>query len=74
MLRAPAEEVNGLIDTDGGFLRRHGVSDFPKYSTVPGSSPWRTMPAQSPRFRSDRARRRGKEGGQHQASEPNSPL
>jgi hypothetical protein len=62
MLRAPAE-VNGLIDADGGFLRRHGVSDFSKYSVVPGALPRRIMLAQSPRFRCGRARRRGKEGG-----------
>jgi len=48
MLRAPAEEVNGLIDTDEDFLRRRGVSDFSKYSVVPGSSPRRIMPAQFP--------------------------
>ena len=48
MLRAPAEEVNGQIDTDRGFLRRYGVPDFSKYSVVPGSSPRRIMPAQFP--------------------------
>ena len=48
MLQAPAEEVNGLIDTDEDFLRRHGVSDFSKYSVVPGSSPRRIMPTEFP--------------------------
>jgi hypothetical protein len=48
MLRAPAEEVNGLIDTDEDFLCRHGVSGFSKYSVVPSSSPRRIMPAQFP--------------------------
>jgi hypothetical protein len=41
-------EVNGLIDTDEDFLRRHGVSDFSKYSVVTGSSPRRIMPAKFP--------------------------
>lgn len=49
MLRAPAESVNGLIDTDEDFLRRvEGVTDFSKYSVVPGSSPRRIMPAEFP--------------------------
>lgn len=48
MLRAPTEDVNGLIDTDEDFLRRHGVPEFSKYSVVPGSSPRRVMPAQFP--------------------------
>ena len=48
MLEAPAEEVNGLIDTDEDFLRRHGVSDFSKYNVVPGSNPRRIMPANFP--------------------------
>lgn len=48
MLRAPAEEVNGLIDTDEDFLRRHGVSDFSRYSVMPGASPRRIMPSKFP--------------------------
>lgn len=48
MLRAPAGEVNGLIDTDEDFLRRQGVSDFSKYSVVPRSTPRRIMPAKFP--------------------------
>ena len=40
--------MNGLIDTDEDFLRRHGVSDFSKYSVVRNSSPRRIMPAQFP--------------------------
>jgi hypothetical protein len=48
MLRAPAEEVNGLIDTDEDFLRRQGVSDFSRYSVVPGASPRRIMPSKFP--------------------------
>jgi hypothetical protein len=48
MLRAPAEEVNGLIDTDEDFLRRHGVSAFSRYSVVPGASPRRIMPSKFP--------------------------
>lgn len=49
MLRAPAESVNGLLDLDEDFLRtRCGVTDFSKYSVVPGATPRRIMPAKFP--------------------------
>ncbi|CAG7960090.1 unnamed protein product [Penicillium salamii] len=49
MLRAPHHVVNGLLDTDEDFLReRCGVSDFSKYSVIPGSTPRRIMPSQFP--------------------------
>lgn len=49
MLRAPAESVNGLLAVDEDFLRdRCGVTDFSKYSVVPGSTPRRIMPAKFP--------------------------
>lgn len=49
MLNAPAKTVNGLVELDEDFLRRHcGVSDFSKYSVVPGSSPRRIMPKDLP--------------------------
>ena len=48
MLKAPAEEVNGLIDTDEDFLRKRGVKDFSQYSVVPGSISRRIMPAEFP--------------------------
>lgn len=49
MLEAPAEVVNGLIDTDEDFLRCYkGVTDFSKYSLVLGSTPRRIMPAEFP--------------------------
>ena len=49
MLKAPAETVNGLLDTDEDFLReRCGVSDFSKYSVVPGANPRRIMPVKFP--------------------------
>ncbi|KAK7063680.1 putative Hydroxysteroid dehydrogenase-like protein 2 [Favolaschia claudopus] len=49
MLAAPATTVNGLLDTDEDFLRNHaGVSDFSRYSLVPGTSPRRIMPAEFP--------------------------
>lgn len=49
MLSAPTQRVNGLIDMDEDFLRSYaGVSDFSKYSLVPGSSPRRIMPAKFP--------------------------
>ncbi|CAI7676649.1 unnamed protein product [Penicillium discolor] len=49
MLRAPHQVVNGLLDTDEDFLREKcGVSDFSKYSIIPGSTPRRIMPANFP--------------------------
>jgi hypothetical protein len=49
MLRAPVEDVNGLIDLDEDFLRNHeGVTDFSKYSVVEGATPRRIMPAKFP--------------------------
>ncbi len=45
ILRAPADVVNGLLTTDEDFLRDHtGVTDFSKYSLVPGARPRRIMP------------------------------
>lgn len=49
MLRAPHKIVNGLLDTDEDFLRKKcGVSDFSKYSVIPGSTPRRIMPGNFP--------------------------
>ncbi|KAJ5355248.1 uncharacterized protein N7496_012460 [Penicillium cataractarum] len=49
MLRAPATQVNGLLDTDEDFLREKcGVTDFSQYSVIPGSTPRRIMPAKFP--------------------------
>lgn len=48
MLRAPVSTVNGLLDTDEDFLRKCGVTDFSKYSVIPGSTPRRIMPAEFP--------------------------
>ncbi|KAJ5971213.1 Short-chain dehydrogenase/reductase SDR [Penicillium vulpinum] len=49
MLRAPHQIVNGLLDTDEDFLREKcGVTDFSKYSVIPGSTPRRIMPANFP--------------------------
>ncbi|KAK4069994.1 uncharacterized protein Triagg1_6789 [Trichoderma aggressivum f. europaeum] len=49
ILRSPAEKVNGELVLDEDFLREHmGVTDFAKYSVVPGSSPRRIMPARLP--------------------------
>ncbi|KOS47974.1 hypothetical protein ACN38_g1094 [Penicillium nordicum] len=49
MLRAPHKVVNGLLDTDEDFLRKKcGVSDFSKYSVIPGSTPRRIMPDNFP--------------------------
>jgi len=52
MLKAPTSVVNGLLDLDEDFLRRHaGVTDFSKYSVVEGASPRRIMPAEFPDLR-----------------------
>lgn len=51
MLRAPAERVNGLVDTDEDFLRRecgYTEGDFEKYAVVQGSKPRRIMPRKFP--------------------------
>lgn len=49
MLQAPTKVVNGLLALDEDFLREHaGVTDFGKYSVVPGASPRRIMPAKFP--------------------------
>ncbi|KAM7202337.1 hypothetical protein V8F20_004504 [Naviculisporaceae sp. PSN 640] len=49
MLAAPARTVNGGLELDEDFLRQHaGVTDFSKYSVVPGSSPRRIMPVELP--------------------------
>lgn len=49
ILRTPASKVNGLITLDEDFLREyHGVTDFSKYSVVPGVEPRRIMPAKFP--------------------------
>ncbi|KAH0565819.1 hypothetical protein GP486_000788 [Trichoglossum hirsutum] len=52
MLRAPAAIVNGLIELDEDFLRKYaGVTDFSKYSVVPGYNPRRIMPVEFPDLR-----------------------
>ena len=51
MLRAPVEEVNGQLELDEDFLRKKGVTDFSKYSVVPGDKTRRIMPAEFPDLR-----------------------
>ena len=52
MMRAPAAKVSGELFLDEDYLREHaGVTDFSKYSVVPGSSPRRIMPVQLPDLR-----------------------
>lgn len=49
ILDSPAEKVNGLLTLDEDFLRQHqGVTDFSRYSVVPGSHPRRIMPQELP--------------------------
>ncbi|KAF1947337.1 NAD(P)-binding protein [Clathrospora elynae] len=51
MIRAPVEEVNGELLLDEDFLRSKGVSEFGKYSVVPGTRPRRIMPRVFPDLR-----------------------
>ncbi|GAP87533.1 putative short chain dehydrogenase [Rosellinia necatrix] len=49
MLRAPASSINGRLELDEDYLRNDaGVTDFSKYSVIPGTSPRRIMPAHLP--------------------------
>lgn len=48
MIDAPTAQVNGQLLLDEDFLRTTGVTDFVKYSLVPGSKPRRIMPAEFP--------------------------
>jgi hypothetical protein len=49
MLKAPAAVVNGQLELDEDFLRKHGgITDFSRYAVVPGASPRRIMPAALP--------------------------
>ncbi|KAI0200776.1 hypothetical protein F4808DRAFT_151702 [Astrocystis sublimbata] len=49
MLKAPADTINGRLELDEDYLRNDaGVTDFSKYSLIPGTSPRRIMPAQLP--------------------------
>ncbi|KAL2074842.1 hypothetical protein VTL71DRAFT_8621 [Oculimacula yallundae] len=49
MLKAPASQVNGLLELDEDYLRKYcGVTDFSKYSVVEGEVPRRIMPAEFP--------------------------
>ncbi|KAI1393736.1 short chain dehydrogenase family protein [Hypoxylon trugodes] len=51
VLRAPTSAVNGLLELDEDFLRSEvggKVTNFARYSVVPGSEPRRIMPAALP--------------------------
>ena len=48
-MNTPAHVVNGLLALDEDFLRDYcGVTDFSKYSVIPGSNPRRMMPKEMP--------------------------
>ncbi|KAK4650679.1 hypothetical protein QC762_709610 [Podospora pseudocomata] len=52
ILDAPAERVNGELLLDEDFLREErGVTDFGKYSLIPGANPKRIMPEVLPDLR-----------------------
>ncbi|KAK2685642.1 hypothetical protein QWA68_015688 [Fusarium oxysporum] len=48
MLRTPPEQISGCLELDEDFLRKKGVTDFSKYSVVPGANPRRMLPATLP--------------------------
>ncbi|KAF2467220.1 NAD(P)-binding protein [Lindgomyces ingoldianus] len=48
MLQAPVPSVNGCLELDEDFLRKTGVTDFEKYSIIPGARPRRIMPEEFP--------------------------
>ncbi|KAF2218358.1 putative Hydroxysteroid dehydrogenase-like protein 2 [Elsinoe ampelina] len=49
ILDSPPSVVNGKLELDEDFLRREkGITDFSKYSLVPGSTPRRIMPSRFP--------------------------
>ncbi|KAK4123580.1 NAD(P)-binding protein [Parathielavia appendiculata] len=49
LLKAPASLMNGQLELDEDFLKKHaGVTDFSKYAVVPGASPRRIMPTELP--------------------------
>ena len=62
MLDALPERMNGQLELDEDFLRDHcGITDFSKYSIIPGSEPRRIMPRKFPNLlveeQSDEGRR-----------------
>lgn len=48
ILKAAPQHVNGRCLVDEDFLRETGVTEFARYSVVPGSVPRRMMPARFP--------------------------
>ncbi|KAG8625811.1 hypothetical protein KVT40_006212 [Elsinoe batatas] len=49
ILDSPPSVINGKLEIDEDFLRREkGITDFSKYSLVPGSTPRRIMPSAFP--------------------------
>ncbi|KAL2155993.1 hypothetical protein VTH82DRAFT_737 [Thermothelomyces myriococcoides] len=49
ILQALAPAVNGQLELDEDFLRKQvGITDFSKYSVVPGATPRRIMPMELP--------------------------
>lgn len=51
-MKAPTEKVNGELVLDEDFLREvEEVTDFRKYSVVPGSNPRRIMPVDLPNLK-----------------------
>ncbi|KAF2157420.1 short chain dehydrogenase family protein [Myriangium duriaei CBS 260.36] len=49
ILELPPSRVNGKLEVDEDLLRREmGITDFSRYSLVPGSSPRRIMPSSFP--------------------------
>ncbi|EMD89724.1 hypothetical protein COCC4DRAFT_185776 [Bipolaris maydis ATCC 48331] len=51
IIKAPVQQVNGRLLLDEDFLRERGVTQFDRYSLVPGTTPRRIMPQEFPDLR-----------------------
>ncbi len=72
MLRAPAAAVNGKLELDEDFLRKHaGLTDFSSYSVVKGASPRRIMPVELPDLT---VKEQADEGSRYDSSKDKSKL
>lgn len=48
ILRSSPKDISGRLELDEDFLRTRGVTDFSRYSVVPGATPRRMLPIQLP--------------------------
>ncbi|KAK4693035.1 citronellol/citronellal dehydrogenase, partial [Lecanoromycetidae sp. Uapishka_2] len=75
ILKAPISDVNGLLDLDEDFLRRHsGITEYSHYSCVDGASPRRIMPRTFPTLLVDEQTDEGKKVDKTVLMNPKVPL